>query len=166
MPFLIFGLNRISSQEFRANTNVFLPPEGAVLNKETNIFDPPEVNYYSSDFTGNAYQVYWNVALDAAINSNKQARQYLFVTNIFDEEWKKGNVCSVVIFTGQKHTCKEDVESLVAPLSVWNVKNKKNANQLVSEYYLKNGEPSISKSASFAQKSWYWFGLLMWLGKV
>ena len=155
-------LNRLSGQEVHPDTSVFLPAEGSRLNKSNNKLQLPEVNYYSSDFTADAYQIYWRAGLDSVLNNNKTAQNYMYVTNIFDEEWKKGRVCSIITYEKDGHTCKYDLQSLSAPLSVWKVKDQKLAEKLITKYYLKNREFAISPSASFYEKSWYWFGLGLW----
>ncbi len=145
-------LNRLSGVEVHPNTNVFLPAEGAVLQKLNNKLQLPEVNNYSADITGDTFQIYWRISFDAIGNKNKSARNYMYVTNVFDEDWKKGSSASIL--------------SLSAPLAVWTVKDAEKAEKLVSEYYLKNRDFTVSSSASFYERSWFWFALGLWSGEL
>jgi endo-1,4-beta-D-glucanase Y len=158
-------INRLSGQEVHPGTNIFLPAEGAFLVKSNNKLEVPEEKYYSTNFTSDAYQVYWRVGVDAILNNNKTAQNYTYVTNLFDEEWKKGRACSIVEYTKKSYICAADLSSLSAPLAVWTVKDKKSAEELVAKYYLKNREFVISPSASFSEKSWFWFALGLWSDK-
>lgn len=159
-------LNHLSGQDVHPNTNVFLPAQGAVLVKSTNKLQLPSEKYYSGDFVADAYQVYWRVGMDAVLNKYKTAQNYMYVTNIFDEDWKKGRVCTIIRYEEKGYSCKYDLQSLSAPLAVWTVKDSKKAEELIAQYYLKNRDLSISSDASFYEKSWYWFGLGLWSNAI
>lgn len=156
-------LQDISSSKIRGAQDNSLPPNWIAINKYSGEITRFGTKGDSFDYSYDAFRTYWRIGQDYSIYNNPDALKYLQQATIFKAEWEKSNsVCAIYRFANNSMQCESAISPLAAPLVIFTVQNKNLADDFVNKYYLKDESILLSDSASFYDKSWFWFGLEFW----
>lgn len=156
-------LEKVSTGLRSHDPAIFLPPNWVALDLKTGRFGPFAGKPESYDYSYDAFRVFWRIAVDDTVYPNPDAKQYLAKARVFAEEWQKsGQVCTAFFFAAKTENCQFDQGMLTGPLSVWMKTDANTAKEALRKLYFENGSLNVASATPFYEKSWYWFGLLLW----
>ncbi len=156
-------LFRVSGTELRKDTNIFLPPNWAVLNGKNGDVSIFTDKSDSIDYSYDAFRAFWRVAMDQLLYPNDHAKSYLEKASIFKNDWEKNKqFCTIYRFNKGAKSCEFVTSTLTGPLAVLSVTEPRIADEVVDRYFVPNGNITLPESTSFYHKSWHWFGLMLW----
>lgn len=156
-------LSKVSGNELRKNTDIFLPPNWAVSNSKNGEVSTFTDKSDSTDYSYDAFRTFWRVAMDQLLYPNSQAKGYLEKASIFKKEWEKNKqFCTIYRFSEDATSCEFATSTLTGPLAVLSVTESRIASEVVEKYLMPSENITLPDSTSFYHKSWYWFGLGLW----
>lgn len=155
-------LDEVSQHNFDKGLRVYLPPNWIAVNKKTGKFIPFEGKKESYNYSYDAFRTFWRVAMDYNLHKESKAKEYLSKITIFDDNFTQNNFCSIMQIDGK---CSESIAAMSGPLSVFYVNDTESFNKIIEKYYLSNSRVIYDqhKDIAFYDRSWYWFGLFLWL---
>lgn len=156
-------LDKASEANLNEGLKMYLPPNWISIDKKTGKLEKFNGKASSFDYSYDAFRVFWRVAVDYKVNHTDKAKAYLEKIKVFDEEWSKnGKVCSLYEMKSSVGECKSVITTMAGPLSVFYVVNPDIADKIVNKYYAQDGKIAFANDMSFYDRSWYWFGLVLW----
>ena len=150
-----------SSEYFKEEHNMYLPPNWVVLNKNTMEYRSYTDKDDADAFSNDAFRTIPRVFMDYKVNNDQKAIAYLNKITVFNESFAQGNILCTEFGT-VTNKCSVSIAGLSAPLLVFSINAPAFEEKLLKEYYLTDNKLKNFDRISFYNLSWYWFGLYYW----
>ncbi|MDO8510450.1 MAG: glycosyl hydrolase family 8, partial [bacterium] len=150
--------------------SVGIPPDWVSINRETGDIERATHEDKKSEFSHDAFRVFWRVALDWHWHKDERAKKYLEGVDFFKYEWKnRKKIYGIYSHDGKNLVSYEDKSLYGSILPYFAIVDPGLGSELVRKKIALYYNPDIEDfraDIGYYPQNWLWFGLALESGKL
>ncbi len=166
-------LTQCTNATLDGKRSVGIPPDWCKINRDGTVTSADNITKNSSDYSGDAMRVLWNVALDFKWFHDNRDLQYLNnMRSFWTNEWNRNDLISASYsHNGKKDSNAESLAQYGSLLAYFTVVDKKIAgaiyeDKILKQYTIENGISYWGDKNNYYTQNWVWLGIALYSGNL